>query len=93
MKGGLHIPRNRVHLDEGVLSTKRDSKDFVRDMTHEIRTPLNVIVGLCQYLERDREAPLTNAQRDIVVRMERNAQALLQSVTRLLESVRTGEFK
>lgn len=92
MKGGLHIPHNPVHLDEGVLSKKRDS-DFVREMTHEIRTPLNVIVGLCQYLERDRETPLTTEQRDIVMRLERNAQALLQSVTRLLESVRTGELK
>lgn len=93
MKGGLHISHNRVHLDEGVLSPKRDAKDFVRDMTHEIRTPLNVIIGLSQYLQRDPEAPLTNAQRDIVVRMERNAQALLQSVTRLLESVRNGRYE
>jgi hypothetical protein len=28
-----------------------------------------------------------------VVRMERNAQALLQSVTRLLECVRTGKYE
>jgi K+-sensing histidine kinase KdpD len=93
MKGGLQIPHNRVHLDEGVFSKKPDSTDFVREMTHEIRTPLNVIIGLSQYLERDQETPLTNEQRDIVVRLERNAQALLRSVTRLLEGVRTGEFK
>jgi len=93
MKGELHIPHNGVHLDKGVLSKNRDSTNFVRDMTHEIRTPLNVIIGLCQYLERDREEPLTPAQRDTVVRMQRNAQALLQSMTRLLESVRTGRYE
>jgi signal transduction histidine kinase len=93
MKGELQILHNRVHLDKGVLSKNRDSTNFVRDMTHEIRTPLNVIIGLCQYLERDREAPLTKEQRDTVVRMERNAQALLQSATRLLESVRTGKYE
>jgi signal transduction histidine kinase len=93
MKGDLHIPHNPVNLDKGVLSKRPDSTDFVRDMTHEIRTPLNVIIGLCQYLERDREEPLTTVQRDTVVRMQRNAQALLQSVTRLLESVRTGKYQ
>ena len=93
MKGGLQIPYNRLHLNEGVLSKKRDSTDFVREMTHEIRTPLNVIVGLCQYLERDRETPLSTEQRDVVVRLERNAQALLQSVTRLLDSVRSGRYE
>ena len=92
MKGELHIPHNRVHMDKGVF-TKPTSTDFVKDITHEIRTPLNVIVGLCQYLERDRETPLTQEQRDIMVRLERNAQALLQSVTRLLESVRTGRYE
>jgi signal transduction histidine kinase len=88
----MHIPHNRVHLDDGVLLKDRvpDSPNFVEDMGHEIRTPLNVIIGLCQYLERDRATPLTEAQRDSVMRMERNAHALLESVTRLLESVRTG---
>jgi len=86
----MHIPHNRVHLDDGVL---RKDPDFVTEMSHEIRTPLNVIIGLCQYLERDRETPLTNAQRDSVERMERNALALLESVNRLLDCVRSGKLK
>lgn len=91
MNGGIHIPHNRVQLDEGVLR-KDPGSDFVKDMSHEIRTPLNVIIGLCQYLERDRESPLTNGQRDSVERMERNARALLESVNHLLECVRTGKY-
>jgi signal transduction histidine kinase len=89
----LHIPHNRVRFDKGVLSKDRVANDFVNDMSHEIRTPLNVIIGLCQYLERDRHAPLTSEQQEAVLRMERNAHALLQSVNRLLECVRTGKYE
>ena len=93
MKSGIEIPHNRVHLDEGVLRKDQVETDFVRNMGHEIRTPLNVILGLCQYLERDHETPLTGEQRESVVRMERNAHALLDSVNRLLECVRTGKYE
>jgi signal transduction histidine kinase len=61
-------------------------------MGHEIRTPLNVIIGLCQFLERDRETHLSPVQRESLVRMERNAHALLESVNHLLECVRTGKY-
>ena len=89
----MHIPHNRVHLEDGVLRKDPVVTDFVKEMGHEIRTPLNVIIGLCQYLERDRETPLTNAQRDSVERMERNAHALLESVNRLLDCVRSGKLE
>lgn len=89
----MHIPHNRVHLEDGVLRKDPVVADFVKEMGHEIRTPLNVIIGLCQYLERDRETPLTNAQRDSVERMERNAHALLESVNRLLDCVRSGKLE
>lgn len=93
MKSGIHIPHNREHLDEGVLRKDQVAIDFVSKMSHEIRTPLNVILGLCQYLERDPEKPLTGDQRESIVRMERNAHALLDSVNRLLECVRTGKYE
>jgi signal transduction histidine kinase len=62
-------------------------------VTHELRTPLNVIIGLCQYLERDPETPLSARQRDTVSRMERNANALLTTVNHLIESLRTGNYE
>ena len=92
MNDQLHIPHNRVHLENNVLKTERVATDYVKQMTHELRTPLNVIIGLCQYLERDHVAPLTETQHDTVVRMERNAHALLDSVNRLLESMRSGNY-
>ncbi len=92
MNGELDIPHNRVRLDQGVIRKDRVRPDFVRQTAHELRTPLNVIIGLCQYLERDQQTPLSERQRDTVSRMERNANALLTTVNRLLESLRTGKY-
>jgi len=58
---------------------------FVANMSHELRTPLNVIIGLCQLLSRDPAAPLAPLQTDAVVRMERNARALLELVNDMLD--------
>ena len=57
-----------------------------------MRTPLNVIIGICQFLERDRKTPLSPMHLDAVDRMERNARALLQSVTHLLEYLRNHKL-
>ncbi len=66
--------------------------DFAKGMSHELRTPLNVIIGICQFLERDRKTPLSPMHRDAVTRMQRNARALLESVNHLLEQLRKGEL-
>lgn len=90
MNSDLDIPHNRVRLDGAFLAKEAGGPEYVREMTHELRTPLNAIIGLCQCLERDRETPLNEQQRDTVERVERNARALLDSVNRLLERMRTG---
>ncbi len=89
----MEIPHRRVRIEEGVLHSDHAATDFTRAMTHELRTPLNVIIGLCQLLERDRKNPLLPMQRDAVDRMERNAQALLQSINHLLGCLRSGSFE
>jgi len=71
----------------------RGATDFAKGMSHELRTPLNVIIGICQFLERDRKTPLSPMHRDAVDRMERNARSLLQSVNHLLESLRNGHLE
>ena len=93
MNSELGIPHNRVRLQEGVIRNDRAGGEFARQMSHELRTPLNVIIGLCQYLERDQETPLNERQKDTVSRMERNAHALLVSVNRLLENLRSGKYE
>jgi signal transduction histidine kinase len=62
-------------------------------MSHDLRTPLNVIIGICQFLERDRKTPLSAMHHDAVTRMERNARSLLESVNHLLECLRTGRLE
>jgi signal transduction histidine kinase len=76
--------------DDSLMVRERNAGEFARDMDHELRTPLNVIIGMCQFLERDRATPLSPMHRDAVDRMERNARTLLQSVNRLLEHLRAG---
>ena len=87
------IPHRRVRLEDGMLQSEQPATDFTRSMSHELRTPLNVIIGLCQVLERDPKRPLSPMQRDAVDRMERNAQALLQSVNHLIDCLRSGQFE
>ena len=88
MNGDLNMPHNRVRLNGAFLAKDEFGPDDVRNVTHELRTPLNAIIGLCQCLERDRETPLTEGQRDTVARLDRNAHALLESVNKLLERLR-----
>ena len=90
MNGDLDIPHNRVRLNGALLAKDEFGPDYVRNVTHELRTPLNAIIGLCQCLERDRETPLTDDQRDTVERVNRNAHALLESVNKLLERMRNN---
>lgn len=93
VKAAINIPRKRAPIDKGVLSADRAASDFVKGMSHELHTPLNVIIGLCQLLERDRETGISPMQLDAVQRMERNAQALLQTVNHLLGCLRSGHFE
>lgn len=88
MNGDLDIPHNRVRLNGALVAKDELGPEYVRHVTHELRTPLNAIIGLCQCLERDREAPLTECQRDTIARVDRNAHALLKSVNGLLERLR-----
>jgi signal transduction histidine kinase len=93
VKAAINIPPKRAPVDEVVRTGERAAKDFVKGMTHEMHTPLNVIIGLCQVLERDRKTSLLPMQRDAVERMERNAQALLQTIDHLLGCLRSGHFE
>lgn len=88
-----HNFHSRARFEGGAPRKDEAVVVFVKKMTHELRTPLNVIIGLCQYLERDRKTPLDEQQKDTVERMERNAHALLESVNHLLDCVRSGKYE
>ena len=76
--------------DQLLMSQDHRQADFLKGVSHDLRTPLNVIIGICQFLERDNKTPLSPMHQDAVERMERNARALLQSVNHLMEYMRNG---
>ena len=87
----VNIPQIPATVREAALPGKLDGADSLKSISHELRTPLNVIIGICQFLERDQKTPLSAMHRDAVDRMDRNARALLQSVNRLLNSLRDAQ--
>ena len=92
VKSTTNVPHKQPGIRGDLLTSKCDSNGFAKAMSHELRTPLNVIIGMCQFLERDQKTPLSTMHHDAVVRMERNARALLQSVNHLLECLRQRDF-
>ena len=56
---------------------------FLATMSHELRTPLNAIAGYLDILLMDIRGPLTESQREDLVRIKRNEETLL----RLIEDV------
>jgi signal transduction histidine kinase len=93
VKSTMEIPHHPVRFEDGLLHAERAETEFVKAMTHELRTPLNVIIGLCQFLRRDRQTPIEGIQRDAVDRMERNARSLLLTVNHLIDCLRSGHFE
>ena len=87
----FNVPQENASVPDGFLVNNVNSPEFLKSISHELRTPLNVIIGICQFLERDEKTPLSPMHRDAVDRMNRNARALLQSVNRLLASIRNGQ--
>lgn len=81
--------RLRAH-DQLLMTHDHHQADFLKGVSHDLRTPLNVIIGICQFLERDKKTPLSPMHQDAVERMERNARTLLQSVNHLMEYMRNG---
>lgn len=87
----VNVPHKQPSVHEAFLTGESVKNDFATAMSHELRTPLNVIIGICQFLERDQKTPLSPMHRDAVARMDRNARALLLSVNQLLNSLRNGK--
>jgi two-component system sensor histidine kinase BarA len=88
----INVPQKHRTVHESILESSLSSSDFMKSISHELRTPLNVIIGICQFLERDQKTPLSPMHRDAVLRMDRNARSLVQSVNRLLDELRNGRM-
>ena len=86
----INVPHTQASGHEVFFADNVDNPEFLKSISHDLRTPLNVIIGICQFLERDQKTPLSPMHRDAVDRMDRNARSLLQSITRLMDSLRNG---
>ncbi|GAC1647570.1 MAG: hypothetical protein NVS4B3_01810 [Gemmatimonadaceae bacterium] len=61
---------------------------FLTTMSHELRTPLNAIAGYAELLEMGVKGPITDAQRDLIRRIQRSQQRLLALINDVLNFAR-----
>ncbi len=81
---GLDITAN-VELRRAKDAAEEAAKTkgiFLATMSHELRTPMNGVLGCTQLLQ---ETSLTEQQRELIVTMQRSAEALLALVNDILD--------
>ena len=61
---------------------------FLATMSHELRTPLNAIGGYAELLELGIHGPVTDAQRDVLARIQRSQHHLLSLINNVLNLVK-----
>ena len=66
----------------------RAKSEFLATMSHELRTPLNAIAGYAELLELGIHGPVTDAQRESLVRIRRSQQHLLGLINEVLNYAR-----
>ncbi|HEX6291143.1 MAG TPA: ATP-binding protein [Herpetosiphonaceae bacterium] len=67
------------------LETARLKSDFLATMSHELRTPLNAIIGFTDLTLEEYVGPLNAQQRSNLLRVSRNARALLELINSVLD--------
>jgi len=67
----------------------RAKNDFLATMSHELRTPLNAIAGYAELLELGMRGPISEQQREAIVRIRRSQQHLLGIVNDILTFAKT----
>jgi len=67
----------------------RAKTDFLATMSHELRTPLNAIAGYAELLELGMRGPITEQQREAILRIRRSQQHLLGIVNDILTFAKT----
>jgi signal transduction histidine kinase len=66
----------------------RAKSEFLAKMSHELRTPLNAIGGHVQLIELGLHGPVTDAQREALLRVERSQRHLLALINDVLNLTR-----
>lgn len=79
------IVLHNADLLEQVRAASRLKSEFVGTISHELRSPLNVILGYVEMLLDDGLGPIAPDQRRALDRTQRQAVALLEMITALLD--------
>jgi signal transduction histidine kinase/CheY-like chemotaxis protein len=69
-------------------AASRTKSEFLATMSHELRTPLNAIAGHIQIIEMGIHGPVTEAQKDALLRVERAQRHLLGLINDVLNYAR-----
>lgn len=74
-----------ARLLEQAEHANRLKSDFLATMSHELRTPLNIIMGYSDLMLSGAFGDLTSEQTNILKRVDRNANELLELITATLD--------
>lgn len=78
-------------LREAMTTARRASQaksEFLSTMSHELRTPLNAIAGYVQLMEMGIHGAVTDAQREVLRRIDRSGRHLLRLIDNVLNLAR-----
>jgi PAS domain S-box-containing protein len=89
----LALERARLLEAERAARSEADAANqvktqFLATMSHELRTPLNAIGGYAELLELGIHGPVTEAQRDVLNRIQRSQHHLLSLINNVLNLVK-----
>jgi PAS domain S-box-containing protein len=89
----LALERARLFESERAARSEADAANqvktqFLATMSHELRTPLNAIGGYAELLELGIHGPVTDAQRDVLSRIQRSQHHLLSLINNVLNLVK-----
>jgi signal transduction histidine kinase len=85
-RAGLAVDNARLYRE--AEHANRVKAEFLAVMSHELRTPLNAIGGYVDLLDMGLRGPLTDEQRDYLLRIKRSQQRLLGMINDVLNFAR-----